>query len=387
MLHPPRQAVLKFRDRLRCHREPFIPVSPSLRGSAAKRGQINPFAGFDVFQVASRQGPQRRLVPRRKAEHARAGGVERLRAPLCRGLGQHQVSVGAAEAERADAAQSRAFRPRRQAAHHADRQMLPVHPRIGRVDMDLRRQCAAVQGEHQFQQARHAGGRFGMADIGLDRADQQRPVRRAAFTEGRRGSLDLDGIAERRAGAMRLQIADLSRIGTGAGQRLADHRLLAQPVRRGQAAAAPVLVHRRAADHRQHPVAIGQCVVQTAQHDHAHPLAADIAVRRGVEGVAMAGGRDHPRLAERQECLGRQHDVGTAGQGGGALAGPQALAGLVHRHQGRGAGGVDGQAGAVQAEQVGDAPRRHAACGAGGEVRVHRGVVALHQQIFVVRGA
>ena len=68
----------------------------------------------------------------------------------------------------------------------------------------------------------------------------------------------LDGIAERRPGAVGLDVADTSSgLHAAARERLADHRLLRRAVRRGEPAAAPVLVHGAAADHRQNAIAVG----------------------------------------------------------------------------------------------------------------------------------
>ena len=63
--------------------------------------------------------------------------------------------------------------------------------------------------------------------------------------EHRAERLHLDRVAERRAGAVGLDVVDVGRRDAGVGQRRADHRLLRRAVGRGQAAAAPVLVDGR----------------------------------------------------------------------------------------------------------------------------------------------
>ena len=55
-------------------------------------------------------------------------------------------------------------------------------------------------------------------------------------------SAHLDRIAERRAGAVRLDVVDVGRSHAAERQRRADHRFLRRAVRRGQAAAASVLI-------------------------------------------------------------------------------------------------------------------------------------------------
>ena len=68
----------------------------------------------------------------------------------------------------------------------------------------------------------------------------------------------LDRVAQRRPGAVRLDVVDVRRRDPGAAERLADHRLLGGAVGRGEPAAGAVLVDRRAADDRQHAIAVGQ---------------------------------------------------------------------------------------------------------------------------------
>ena len=67
-------------------------------------------------------------------------------------------------------------------------------------------------------------------------AEPSRQGRAPAPATADRGGerLDLDRIAERRAGAVRLDEADAAGLELRVGQRLADQRLLRQAVRRGE---------------------------------------------------------------------------------------------------------------------------------------------------------
>ena len=78
-------------------------------------------------------------------------------------------------------------------------------------------------------------------------------------------------IAKRRAGAVRLDIADVGRLHARIAERCADHRFLRRAVRHGQAAAAAILIDRGAANHREHAVASGHGIRQPLEHDHAAP--------------------------------------------------------------------------------------------------------------------
>ena len=62
---------------------------------------------------------------------------------------------------------------------------------------------------HHLDHAGHPGRRLGVADVGLDRPEPQRPVRRTVLAVGRKQRLRLDRIAQRRAGAVRLDRVDL----------------------------------------------------------------------------------------------------------------------------------------------------------------------------------
>ena len=130
-----------------------------------------------------------------------------------------------------------------------------------------------------------------MADVGLGRADEQRLI--AILAESGRGGLDLDGIAEGRAGAVRLQVIDISGGHTGAVQRLGDDALLGDAVGNGQAARGTVLVDRATADHGPDPVTVAHRVLKTLDHDDAASLATDISVGRRVERLALAVRCEH----------------------------------------------------------------------------------------------
>ena len=91
--------------------------------------------------------------------------------------------------------------------------------------------------------------RLEMPDVRLDRADEERTVASSAARDGAAPSArDLDRIAERRAGAVRLDVVDVAAGSTPRrAERLRDRPLLRAAVRHGEAAAAAVLVDRRAA--------------------------------------------------------------------------------------------------------------------------------------------
>src|ERR1700735_2949973 len=99
-----------------------------------------------------------------------------------------------------------------------------------------------VQSHRHLEQASKPRGSLGMTDIGLDRADNERPVRRTAFAHNRAECLDLNRIAGRRACAMCFDIVDVSRRKAGLIQGGSQQGLLGQAVWRGETAAAAIRI-------------------------------------------------------------------------------------------------------------------------------------------------
>ena len=190
-----------------------------------------------------------------------------------------------------------------------------------------------------------------MADIRLGGTDRERAG--AAGEHGAQG-VHLDGVAERRAGAVRLDDVDRLRIEPCIGERRADHRLLCRQAGRGDAGAAAILVQRAAADHREHRVLRRQGVGQPLQHHDAGALALAEPIGGGVERLAAAIRRHHAGAAERHRYGRTQHEMHAAGQRHAALARAQRLHGQVHRHQRGRTGGIHHDRRPGQAEPVGD---------------------------------
>ncbi|GAA1643038.1 hypothetical protein GCM10009828_084730 [Actinoplanes couchii] len=129
-----------------------------------------------------------------------------------RGLGGRRrllddgVRVRAAQAERGDTEPARLVAP-------GPRLLLGEQPHRARGPVDVRGRGVHVQGPGQHLVAqRHdhlddpgdAGGGLGVAQVGLDRAEQQRAFRVTATAVGGQQRLRLDRVAERGAGAVRL---------------------------------------------------------------------------------------------------------------------------------------------------------------------------------------
>src|SRR6185295_10260225 len=92
----------------------------------------------------------------------------------------------------------------------------------------------------------------------------------------------------------------------------------------------------------------------------ATPFAAAVAVGARVEGLAAAVGRERLDAAQAEHDRRRGQHVDAADERALAVSRAQALTGELQRDQRRAARGVDDEARAVDAEEIGDAVRRDA---------------------------
>ena len=119
----------------------------------------------------------------------------------CRCLTDDHVGVGPAEAEGAHPGHATPRRPRAERADHLHRQLAPHHVRVGRPEVEVRRDLVVLQGQDRLDEPGHAGRGLQMSDVRLDRAQQEAALGRPVRGEDGRDRADLDRIAERRAGA------------------------------------------------------------------------------------------------------------------------------------------------------------------------------------------
>ncbi len=254
------------------------------------------------------------------------------------------MGVCAGESERADSRDARPVGtlPGGRLLDHLYRKPVPRNVRRRVLKVQVLRQQAVLQREDDLDDARDAGGCLQVADVGLDRAHQQRLARVAAGAEHGTRGLGLDRVAEGRPGAVCLQVADVAGCEARTCQCIGDDPLLSDAVGHGQATRCPVLVDRAAANDGPNPVTVANRVLEPLDHDHPATLTTHIAVRGRVERLASAVWREHVRTGERDHGGRCEQDVRAAGQREVAFAQLQRLARLMDCHQGRTACRVDG---------------------------------------------
>ena len=208
-----------------------LPAPPGERvGRVGQADRV--LAGQIGGQVGTRLG-QRLLAARRQQQHLRAGRCGRCRAGGR--LFQHDVGVGAADAERADpGAAYPVGLPGPVRAPHPEGSAVDVQFGVGAVVVQRGRDLAVFQAQDRLDQARDARRGLEVPDVGLDRAEiAGRATGLLGQVERLAKALDLDRVAQRGAGAVGLDVGDARRVDAGDGVRLGDDLGLPERVGRG----------------------------------------------------------------------------------------------------------------------------------------------------------
>ena len=267
------------------------------------------------------------------------------------------MRIGATDAERADAGAARriATGPRRHRGIDHEWRTGKGDRRVWRLEMQARGNAVPLQRQRGLDHAGRAGRDHQVADIALDRADPAEADIIGMAAERLGQPLDLDRVAERRGGAVRLHVIDAARIDARIVERHRDQRRLSFAAWRGEAGlVGTVVVDRAAADHRHYLVAVGDGVGQALEQHHRRAIAEHRALRIGVEAAGVAVGRQHRALLVVVAAGGRACHRSAASQRHVAAAGTQAVDGLADRHQRGGATGVHADRRAGEVELVRD---------------------------------
>ena len=296
------------------------------------------------------------------------------------------MRVRAAESERADRRAARvavAGLPGGRGVGEEERAVAQAELRVLLGDGRLRRQRPVVQRERGLDEPRDPSRGHRVSDVRLDGSERgvRAVARRPALLAEQLGErADLDHVAHRRRGAVRLDEADgLGRkagVLVGQTQRLE----LAGLPRRHRAFAPAVVVARRAADQRVDPIAIALGILAPLEDHGTHALAHHEPVGPGVEGTAFARSRDGADAREADEVVGQEVEVDAAGDGHVDLSGAKIGHRLVRGDESRGAGRVDRERRAAQIELLRDDRRGHVEQVAGHAERAQRRDV-LHERL------
>ena len=157
-----------------------------------------------------RRGLQRRFRPRRQHQRLKWPDSCARHRPR-RSLFQHHMRIGAANPQRVHPGPQHIALPVGQPVIHPERRCLKINRRVRAVIAQRRRQLPMVQRQRHLDQARHPRRRVQMPDVGFHRADPAGAHGIRRFPKRRRQRRNLDRVAQRGAGAVAFDIADLIR--------------------------------------------------------------------------------------------------------------------------------------------------------------------------------
>ena len=155
------------------------------------------------------------------------------------GLPHHHVAIRAAKTEGADPGDPWPARrsPRGRFGGNEQRRSVQRDVGVEPLKVQVRRDLALLQRQNHLEQSGDSGRRLQVPHVRLDGAQPTRPIRRTVFAEHRTQSPHLDGIAQRGAGAVGFDEADIRGCQARVVQGLPNHPLLRRTVGRGQAVA------------------------------------------------------------------------------------------------------------------------------------------------------
>ncbi|SKI63009.1 Uncharacterised protein [Mycobacteroides abscessus subsp. abscessus] len=370
-----------------------LQVRPSHARGEAQVGQgglrvcVQPGAVL-IGELRQRSGRTRR--ERQNAELPTSGGGGRLdRLPRHdRSFLEDHMRIGSGESKRADARDTGPpiAAPRPGLPDDLHRKPVPGNVRRRVLKIAVLRQQLVLERQDDLDDTRDTRGRLQVPDVRLRRSDQQWIVGFPADAVRRTRGLRLDRIAQRRAGTVRLQISDLAGRDTRALERIGDNTLLSNAIGYRQPARCAVLVNRTAANNGPDPVAVTDRILKALDDDDTGTLAAHVAVRSRVEGLALAVGREHMGVREGDHGGRRQQHIGATCQREIALPQLKCLARLVNCYQRRTARSVDGNGGTLQSQAVADPAGRGGVGGADGHIGLdlrERQFVGRHPQVIM----
>ncbi|RFZ56385.1 hypothetical protein BB170200_03654 [Mycobacterium marinum] len=209
--------------------------------------------------------------------------------------------------------------------------------------------------QHRLDETGDSGRCLGVAEVGLDGADEQRRFLGTTAAQHRAQGARLDRVAQQCSGPVRFDVVDLAGLHPRVRVGRTEHGLLRGRVGSHQTVGATVLVDRRTADHCEHSIAVLLRIGQPLEHHHPGTFTTDETVGGRVEGATVAGWRQCADLIESAKHRRRQQQIHPGGDRQVRVLHAKALAGEMNRHQRRRASGVNCHRRATQVKEVGEA--------------------------------
>ena len=181
--------------------------------------------------------------------------------------------------------------------------------------MEAGRDHPSVERQGDLDDSGDPRGGLQMTDVGFHRTNEAGLIGGPTVADDRSQGGRFDRVAEKRPGAVRLDVIDLRRSDPGAAVGGAEDGLLCLAIRCGQTVGAPILVQRAAAHDGVNEIAVGHGLIQRLQDDHAGPLAPHVAIGGGVERLAATIGREEAGRSEDVGDSSIENEIHAAGQG------------------------------------------------------------------------
>jgi len=207
------------------------------------------------------------------------------------------MSIGPAEAKGTHGAKTGdgpAFgipdlRPRHRGHGNGEPKLAPGNVSGRSFELQMRGNFAVFNRQNELDEPAHTSGSFHVAEIGFERADQKRRFFRftSCAVYGPE-SAQFDGIAQRGAGSMCFNIANLCRSSACIVESVPHQLFLRRTVGCGQTAARSILIHGRSPNHGQNAIAFIESIGQSFEYHNARPVAEYHAVRGGVKRPALS---------------------------------------------------------------------------------------------------
>ena len=188
-----------------------------------------------------------------------------------------------------------------------------------------------VQRQAPLDERRNPRAALGVPDVSLDRTQQTWLA--AARLVDIAQSVGLDHVAEKSAGAVCFDEADLSGLDLCETERAAHQLHLRPAARGGDPVAAAIVVGDRTFHHCVDRLAVGNGVVQSAQHHCGHALTPADAVGALSERFAATIRRGEPSLGVKDRKRRCKKQIRTGGDDSVGVPGTQRGTALVHGHQ------------------------------------------------------
>ena len=205
-----------------------------------------------------------------------------------------------------------------------------------------------------FDQTGDPCGAIEMTDVGFSRSEHAEFIRPGpSLAEGLGQRCHFDGVSQRRACAMRLDIRNLRRTDTGRGLGQGDDPGLCVDPGSGETdLVRAVIVDGPPLDDPEDRIAIGDGVAEAFQKNHSAAVTKNRAGRIRIKSAAGAIRRDHALFFKPVITLLWKADRDAAGQRHVALIREQSGGGLADGYQRGRAGGLDRHARTAQVQLV-----------------------------------